>query len=198
MSRKKRSSRKSPSATASSSRRLVAATIRTSTRCDALGAEPLQLPGLERAQQLGLGVRAQVADLVEEEGAAVRQLEPAQPPLGGAGEGAALVAEHLGLDQVARDGGAVDGDERRAPARRLAAWTAAATSSLPVPLSPVSSTRASVGATRAISARTCCMAALSPTRADAAAQLGLERAVLRPGAVELQRGPHRHQHRLRG
>ena len=43
LSRKNRSSRKSPSATASSSRRLVAATMRTSTRCERLGAEPLQL-----------------------------------------------------------------------------------------------------------------------------------------------------------
>ena len=50
------------------------------------------------------------------------------PPLGGAGEGAALVAEHLRLDQVARDRGAVHGDERavgpaaraRGPRRRPA------------------------------------------------------------------------------
>ena len=80
---------------------------------------PLQLAGLERAEQLGLRLGAQVADLVEEQRAGVRQLEPSQPALGGAGERAALVPEHLGLDQVAGDGGAVDGDERAAgpPAR---------------------------------------------------------------------------------
>ena len=50
--------------------------------------------------------------------------------------------------------------------RRLAACTAAAASSLPVPLSPVRSTRASVGATRATSARTCSIAALAPTSAE--------------------------------
>ncbi len=37
-----------------------------------------------------------------------------------AGEGAALVAEELGLEQVARDGGGVDGDEGRVAARAVA------------------------------------------------------------------------------
>jgi hypothetical protein len=53
----------------------------------------------------------------------------------GAGEGAALVAEHLGLEQLGRDGAAVDGMKGRST-RELSAWTARATSSLPVPLRP--------------------------------------------------------------
>ena len=57
----------------------------------------------------------------------------------GAGEGAALVAEQLALDQAGRDGAAVDGDERTVR-RRLSRCTVSATSSLPVPLSPVTST----------------------------------------------------------
>ncbi len=62
---------------ASSRLRLVAATTRTST-CMRLGAaDPLDLALLEHAQQLGLQARAHLADLVEEDGAAVGRLEAA-------------------------------------------------------------------------------------------------------------------------
>src|SRR6516164_5835245 len=67
---------------------------------------------LEHAQHLGLGGRRHVADLVEEEGAAVALLELADATAVGAGEGALLVAEQLALQQVLRDGGAVEGQER--------------------------------------------------------------------------------------
>ena len=67
---------------------------------------------LEYAQQFRLRLRSQVSDLVEEQSAAVRQLEPALPPLRRAREGAAFVSEHLRLDQITRDRGAIDGDER--------------------------------------------------------------------------------------
>ena len=51
---------------------------------------------------------------------------------GGAGEGALLVAEQDALDQVLRDGAAIDGDE--GPARRsLSPWMARAIISLPTP-----------------------------------------------------------------
>src|SRR5207247_11049705 len=63
---------------------------------------------------LRLQSQAKRADLVEEAGAAGRQLETAEPPGVGAGEGTALVAEQLGLDERLRDGRDVDGDERRA------------------------------------------------------------------------------------
>ena len=82
-----------------------------------LGADALDLAALEHPQQLGLGLELQVADLVEEQRAAVGQLEAPDAPIGGAGERAALVAEHLALDQVARNRGAVDRDERPARAR---------------------------------------------------------------------------------
>src|SRR3989442_10609447 len=57
--------------------------------------------------------RAQVADLVEEQRAGVRQLEPSQPPLGGAREGALLVAEHLRLHEILGDRRAVRPREGR-------------------------------------------------------------------------------------
>src|SRR5690606_36442585 len=59
----------------------------------------------------------QLADLVEEQGARVRLLEASLAVLVRAGEGAALVAEQFGLDQVLGDRRAVHRDERppRAP-----------------------------------------------------------------------------------
>ena len=60
------------------------------------------------------------------------------------GERAARVAEQLALEQRLGHRGAVDRDERARRARRLRWWSARATSSLPVPLSPVISTVASV------------------------------------------------------
>ena len=57
---------------------------------------------LQDAQQLHLQVQRQLADLVEEERAAVGAAEAARAVGDGAGEGAAHVAEELALDQVSR------------------------------------------------------------------------------------------------
>ena len=65
-------------------------------------ADPLELPLLQDAQQLDLRLERQLADLVEEQRPAVRQLEPPLAPLHGAGEGALLVTEQLALDQPRR------------------------------------------------------------------------------------------------
>ena len=54
----------------------------------------------------------QVADLVEEDRASVRDLEAADAALEGARERTALVAEELALDERAGERGAVDRDER--------------------------------------------------------------------------------------
>ena len=78
--------------------------IRTSTGIGRAAADALELALLEDAEELGLGLQGQLADLVEEEGAAVGQLEAADPPGDGAGEGALLVAEQLALDQARRAG----------------------------------------------------------------------------------------------
>ena len=79
-------------------------------------AEPLELALLEHAQQLGLQLQRQVADLVEEDGAVVGELEAALAGGDGAGEGAPFVAEQLALDQRRRQRRAVDADQRRAGA----------------------------------------------------------------------------------
>ena len=82
----------------------------------ALGADRIDLALLQRAQQLDLHVERQLADLVQEQGAAVGLLELAQVLVGGAGEAALFVAEQDRFDQILRDGAAVDGDERLAGA----------------------------------------------------------------------------------
>ena len=93
----------------------MAAMIRTSTAIAVAAADALDLALLEDAEQLGLRLQGQLADLVEEERAPVGQLEAADPPGDGAGEGALLVAEQLALDEPRGEGGAVDLDQR--PAR---------------------------------------------------------------------------------
>ena len=85
-----------------------------------LPADPLDLPLLDGPQQLGLQVEPQVADLVEEQRAAGRQLEFSQLLLVGPRERAALVPEQRALDELVRNRRQVDRDERRVAAPRLA------------------------------------------------------------------------------
>ena len=74
--------------------------------------DALELAFLQHPQQLGLDVRGELADLVEEDRAAVRELEAALPHRHRAGERAALVAEQLALDQRRRQRRAVHAHER--------------------------------------------------------------------------------------
>ncbi len=68
------------------------------------------LPFLEHPQDLGLQLEGELADLVEQEGAAVRPDE--QPGAGiDSGGDPAVNAEQLGLGEAGRDGGAVEGHE---------------------------------------------------------------------------------------
>ncbi len=158
--------------------------------------DSLELSGLERPKQLGLRFRTQVPDLVEEERAAVRQLEAAHPALRRAGERSALVAEHLGLDQVSRNGGAVHRDERTpgSPARGVdgrrhqlfAGARLAGDQDAGVGGADPLDERGDLphGATLTDQGRPPC-------------ELGLERAVLGAGPVELEGRAYRHQHCLR-
>ena len=57
---------------------MVATTSRKLVRIGLRAADALDLPFLDRAQQLGLQIEPQVADLVEEQRAAGRQLELAE------------------------------------------------------------------------------------------------------------------------
>ena len=65
--------------------------------------------GLEEAQELWLEGDVEFADLIEEKCAAGGLLDEALASLDGAGERAFFSAEEFGLDEVARDGGAIDG-----------------------------------------------------------------------------------------
>ena len=104
-------------------------------------ADAADLAGLRAARSsLACSVCGHRADLVEEERAAVRVLDQARPRRCRAGEGAARVAEQLVLEQRFGERRAVEGDERLRARGLLAAWIARATSSLPVPVSPVMST----------------------------------------------------------
>ena len=79
-------------------------------------ADGRELALLKHAQEPGLRVDRHVADLVEEQRAALRLLEPPHAARGSPGERALLMAEQLALDQLARDRGHVDCDERAASA----------------------------------------------------------------------------------
>ena len=83
---------------------------------DGLGAaDALELALLQHAQELDLHLQRQVAALVEEQRAAVGQLEAPGAPRHRAGEGALLVAEQLALEHARRQRRAVDAHERLAP-----------------------------------------------------------------------------------
>ena len=83
-------------------------------------ADALELALLNDAEDLDLGRQRQLADLVEKDRAAGRALEPAGLLAVGAGEGAALVAEELALDEPLGECPAVDPDERAGRAIRVA------------------------------------------------------------------------------
>ena len=90
--------------------------MRVSTGDRLAAADALDHALLEEAQQLDLERQRDVADLVEEQSAALGQLDLAGVGLDRAGERASLVAEQLGLEQILGDRGAVDGDELSAAA----------------------------------------------------------------------------------
>jgi hypothetical protein len=71
-----------------------------------------ELRVLQHVEELGLERRPHLANLVEEDRAEVRLLELADAGRGGAGERALLVPEELALEQLRRQRGAVDFDER--------------------------------------------------------------------------------------
>ena len=68
-----------------------------------VAAEALDAFLLKHAQELGLGAGGEVADFVEEDGAALGLLEAANASRLGAGEGAALVAEEFAFEQSLRE-----------------------------------------------------------------------------------------------
>ena len=88
---------------------------RTSTLNGPAVAQAIEFPLLQHAQKFGLQHERHLADLVQQQGPPVGQLELAGIARQRPGEGAAHVAEQLGLQQVLGDRGAVDGHEGLAP-----------------------------------------------------------------------------------
>ena len=78
----------------------------------------MHLAVLEDAQELRLLLERDVGDLVEEERAAVGELEAADAIGFGVGEGAADVSEELALEDAFGESAGVDGYERPVGARR--------------------------------------------------------------------------------
>ncbi len=71
---------------------------------DRLGAaDAVDLAFLDGAQQLGLQPRIHFADFVQQQRAAIGFLEFADAPGDGAGEGAFLMAEQFGFEQIVRE-----------------------------------------------------------------------------------------------
>src|SRR5262249_53492936 len=77
-----------------------------------LAAEPRVFRVLENVQQFRLEMRAHFTDLIQEQRAALSQLEFAGLLIEGAGECAFLVTEQLGLQKLVRQSRTVDLDER--------------------------------------------------------------------------------------
>ena len=96
---------------------MVAATIRTSTRIALLDPIRVTSPYSVARSNRSCAPRGKRRQLVEEQCAAIGLLEAAGARLGGAGEGARLMAEKLGLDQRLGEGGAVHRHQRPGPAR---------------------------------------------------------------------------------
>src|SRR5208282_6091117 len=71
----------------------------------------LELSLLNHSQQFGLSLERQLADLVEEECSALRELEAPDPPGECTRECPLLVTEKLALDQRGSNRGTVDLDE---------------------------------------------------------------------------------------
>ena len=80
---------------------------------------PAHFAVLQHGQQLRLLRWRKFPDFVQKEGAAIRNLEEPAPALHGAGEGAPAMTEEFALEQALRDAGAVDGNQRGAPARAV-------------------------------------------------------------------------------
>ena len=87
-------------------------------------ADPLEAAILDHTQQLLLHRHRRGGDLVQEQGAAIGELEPPRTAPLRPGEGACLVAEQLAIEQRIAQHGAVQLDERPFPARREEGKTA--------------------------------------------------------------------------
>src|SRR5579875_3952408 len=83
------------------------------------GTDKLEGPFLQHAQELDLHLDADVADLIEKEGAAVRCLKTADLVADSVSECPLDVSKKFTFQQTGRQGRTVDGDERPIGARNV-------------------------------------------------------------------------------
>ena len=76
-----------------------------------IAADALEGAGLEHAQDFGLRCQGHIADLVEKHRSVIALLKFANALRAGAGERASLVTKKFALQQILRDGGAVNCDK---------------------------------------------------------------------------------------
>src|SRR3954467_2206041 len=81
------------------------------------GTDALHLAFLKYAKKLGLHGQRHVADFVEEKRAAFRMLKLADVTISCSGERTFFVADKFGFDQLGRNRGAIQSDERPRSAR---------------------------------------------------------------------------------
>ena len=141
---------------------LVALITRTLT-WRVVAAEALELAGLQHAQQLHLALERQVADLVEEQRAAVGRLERALARARSRRCTRRPRRRTAPPRSARRQRADVDLDERPARAPRELAWMISASFSLPEPFGPVIRTGTSARATWRASVTTPRIASLSNT-----------------------------------
>ena len=92
---------------------LVGGRHETNVRTDRLGPADLdELTALNHAQQLGLEIGAELAQLVDEERAVIGLRKYPFTVFDGAGERAPHVTEELALGEALGHGGAIEGDQR--------------------------------------------------------------------------------------
>ena len=95
---------------------MVAATTRTLTRRVERAAQPLEFLLLQNTQQLRLQFERNIADLIQEQRAAIRRFETAQLLRHRARKGPFFMAEELALQESQRNRRAVQSYERPVPA----------------------------------------------------------------------------------
>jgi hypothetical protein len=71
--------------------------------------DPVEVPVTQNAQQAGLQLKRHVADFIQKQGAAISLLKAAPAHGLRTGEGAALMAKQLALQQILGNGRRVDG-----------------------------------------------------------------------------------------
>ena len=139
LSRKKRSSRNRFALTSAWRSRLLAAMTGCSPQWSR-AAQPAERTAFQYGEQLGLHVHGHFADFIQKKGALVGFLQQTRFGLNRVGEGALLLAEQLGFNQMFGQCGAVDLDEGRRSGHRAGVDDPCGRGSCRTPFPPCSMT----------------------------------------------------------